>query len=157
MAEQCLGIIWRALFIFSWKQLVSAWFVHMIVCQDTCEKYDVLLDAMSKNKSVSKIATILKFRPWCFVSEDCDEINEWTRAQRVWVHALTKGKHETRHSTHFPLRNPINFATLRCLRSWVRAPNLAHPSIRPSEVITISSNNGLKAFPNIFEGQINGS
>ena len=67
---------------------------------------------------------------WCFVSEDLGPMNgQWVR-----VHTLTKGKHRTWHSMHFPYK----FDQF-CNFSFLTLPPPYSPYTRPSE--TILTNN----------------
>ena len=106
------------------------WYIICYNClSGTCAKWLYWMQCQKIN--VPKLHHFLKFSMmFCFGGF---RYNEWARAQRVWVHALTKGKHEKRHSTHFPL-NPINFAT----PSFCHCPEFTHPthsSVKQSEQI----------------------
>ena len=70
----------------------------MIVCQKRAQSdYN---GSNVKKINVQKLHHYLKFSMmFCFGGF---RYNEWTWAQWVRVHTLTKEKHETRHSTHFP-------------------------------------------------------
>ena len=80
-----------------------------------------------KNKYSNIALTIAKFSMmYCFGGF---RYNEWAVGY-VCMHTLTKGKHKTRHSMHFPY-NPINF----CNFSFLTLPPIYSPYTRPSETI----------------------